>query len=352
MKQTRLPVIVAVLVSILLVGGCASNNPSSSRGRAASPSGGLETAAPEDQGMDPSILAGLETHITEEMPHVVSFLIARNGSLVFEYYSNAANRDQAYSVQSVTKSFTGALVGIALDLGYLDSLDQHVIDFFPDLAPAKDASPRLEELTIRDLLTMRAGFAHPVTAGPAPLVADKLQEEMSSEPGSTFAYDNGVSQLLSAILTEATGVTAGEFAGEYLLGPLGIDNVWWAAARDGYSQGDAGLMMTARDMVKFGMLYANGGSWGGEQVVPAEWVRESTTAQSAGGYPEGTAYGYQWWVDTDASPDAFFAAGFGGQYIYVVPDLALVVAVTSQFNRHHVENREVISEFVIPAVME
>jgi CubicO group peptidase (beta-lactamase class C family) len=345
MSNRRTGTIVFVLLIVALVSSCAS------RDRDEPPDDGLQTSTPEEQGMDASRLAQLERHIEQEMPHIVSFLIVRNGSLVFEYYPMASNREQTYSVQSVTKSYTGTLIGIALASGYLDSLDRRVIDYFPEYCAPESVSPRLANLTIRHLLTMTAGFARPISAGPAPLVETRLQEELADDPGSSFAYDNGATQLLSAILTEATGMSALEFAQENLFGPLEIDNLWWAAYSDGYNQGDQGLMITSRGMAKLGLLYLNDGVWSDEQVVPAEWVWESTRAQSAGGPPEGKAYGYQWWADTGGEYRAYFAAGFGGQYVYVVPDLDLVVVVTSQFNRHHVENRELVDQFVIPAVL-
>ena len=324
----------------LAVTGCASSHRESRGGESGPSSDGLVTSRPEEEGFDAARLAELERRIDDEMPDLVSLLIARNGSLVFEYYRLPHQRTQAYSIQSATKSFTGALVGIALRQGYLDSLDHRVIDFFPECCAPEEASSQLESLTIRHLLTMTAGFANPVAAGPSPPVEEKLHEGFASDPGTTFAYDNGVALLLSAIITRATGRSTLEFAQENLFGPLGYDNVWWAESRDGYIQGDAGLMMTSREMMKFGLLYLDNGVWNGRQLVPAEWVWESTRAHSPGGFPEERAYGYQWWIDTDSEYGAYFAAGFGGQYIYVVPEL------------HHVEHRALITGSVIPAIVE
>ncbi len=221
--------------------------------------------------MDPDLLSEFNQHIEENMPQVLSVLIVRDGYLVFQYYQDPFNIENPRSIQSATKSFTSALIGIALREGYLSSLDQKVIDFFPEY-DSTDIDPRMREVTIRHLLTMTAGFSY---ANPTSrvLIEDKFQEGMKSEPGQSFEYDGGATQLLSAILTKTTGMTALEFANETLFGPLGISNMYWSEDDEGYSNGAYGLIMIPGEMAKFGYLYLNDGVWDGEQIIPLDYLQ-------------------------------------------------------------------------------
>lgn len=175
---------------------------------------------------------------------------------------------------------------------------------------------------------------------------------MAGEPGQTFVYDNGSSQLLSAVLTKATGMSALEFANQYLFGPLEISNVWWSEDENGYSLGSHGLMMLPEDMAKFGVLYLNNGVWHGEQIVRSDYIQESTQAHSEGGPPVNVPYGYQWWVLPAGETSTYFAAGYGGQFVYVVPEFDLVVVITSEHDRHYEDNASLLDRFIIPAILE
>ncbi len=348
MKQLRPFLVYGPFAAVLLLSGCGGSEAK----RDYWPTEGWQEAAPEEVGMDADRLSELEQHIEENMPQVLSVLVVRDGYLAYQYYQDPSNADSPRIIQSATKSFISALIGIALREGYLTSLDQKMIDFFPEYDTAEIDS-RLREVTIRHLLTMTAGFSSPDATGALPSKEIRLQQEgLASDPGQSFAYDNGSTQLLSAILTKATGMTALEFANEHLFGPLGISNVWWTEDDQGDSNGAFGLMMIPGDMAKLGYLYLNQGVWDGEQIIPLDYVQESTRSQSEGGPPENAGYGYQWWVTTVEDYPAYFAAGFGGQYIYVIPDLDTVVVITSNSDRHYEENIGIVGTWIVPAILD
>jgi CubicO group peptidase (beta-lactamase class C family) len=168
-------------------------------------------------------------------------------------------------------------------------------------------------------------------------------------PGTTFAYNTPAAHLLSGVLTKATGMSMTDFAQQVLFTPLGITPGDWPTDPDGYYAGAHALHLRARDMAKFGYLYLNHGLWDGQQIVPAEWVDASTKRESVGGFPQEVGYGYLWWVTQEAGHDAYFAAGYGGQYIEVIPDLELVVVITSNLDGLHITNRDLVSRFIVPA---
>jgi CubicO group peptidase (beta-lactamase class C family) len=245
-------------------------------------------------------------------------------------------------------------VGIALQQGYLKSLDQKVIDFFPEYA-TPDLDPRTTAITINNLLTMTSGFDWSEESPWSwPQGGDWikyiLDTPMSSVPGRKFTYDTPAVHLLSAVLTRNASMSTLDFADRYLFKPLGIATPQWQADPQGRNNGGRGLFLRAPDMAKFGYLYLNDGLWDGTQIVPVNWVRESTQKQSEGGFPEHESYGYLWWVTTTQGHAAYFAAGYGGQYIDVVPDLDLVVVITSNLDQAHLENRKIVDQFVLPAI--
>jgi len=288
--------------------------------------------------------------------HVQSVLVARGGDVIVEHYFRSRRRDDRTNVHSVTKSVLSALVGIAISDGYL-SLSSTVHEIVPDHA---FDDGRKKELTVRHLLTMTSGLAaddeydideigdrgESWFAGPlaAPLVA---------EPGETFSYNNGAVHVLGILLARATGRTLSDYAAQNLFRPLGIDDFRWPTDGDGYELGYGHLELRPRDLLEFGRLYLDGGRRGRLQVVPGEWVRESTTAMTPGGSPEDERYGCLWWVTDVGGIDAFFAGGFGGQYVYVMPALDAVFVSTADVHAWIPSSgspRRLVADYLIPAL--
>ena len=306
-----------LLAVALLVAGCGS------RDEVAAPVGQVSTALAQEEGFAPSKLRAADRRF-RATPALASVLVSRHGRLVFERYYRGATGNEDQNVFSVTKSVVSALVGIALGEGKLSSLDQKLVDFFPgDLAPATD--PRVRTITLRDLLTMTSGYREPLIAASDDWVRTLLNRPLSSDPGTAFSYDDGSAHLAGAALAQATGETLQAYAQRELFGPIGIHPAHWSTDGQGHSLGSTGLFLRPRDLQKLGRLYLQDGRWGGRQLVPARWVRASTSTKVR--VPNGYAYGYFWWVNPGPH-GGFLALGYAGQTIAMFPKLDLVVTTT------------------------
>jgi CubicO group peptidase (beta-lactamase class C family) len=348
------------------------------------PTHGWRTAAPIQEGMDPKGLALIDDDTGRVYPALRSVLVVRHGVLVFERYYHGATPATYFNLWSVTKSVTSALVGVAMGEHTLGGFDQPIGRLLArHLTPRAD--PSLRRATLEQLLTMTAGLpADPTDGSPPSLVHAGdwvrfvLSQHPASTPGSRFAYSSDGSHLLSAIIADATGQPTLAYAKAKLFAPLGIasDDPFepvfaprnqatyegagfaWPTDPQGYHLGYGFLKLTAGDLAKFGYLYLKGGSWEGRQVVPAAYVRAATQPQvpTGGTFGPFTGYGYQWWTTTEGGHPAFAAIGLGGQLIEVIPDLDLVVVMTSaepstaEEVRAGGDSQRMVGNLVVPAV--
>ena len=270
--------------------------------------------------------------------NVHSVLIIRHGYLVTEVYFPPYTREIRHPLRSISKSVTSAMTGIAIKEGHIESVQQNVLDFFPEIA--KETKDKyLKDLTIEHLLTMSAGFntyTLPNFDG-RDSSFDAVEyilthSNVLCKPGETFNYDSGMPHVLSAIIQETSGLTLEVYAQKNLFGPLGITDYSWQSDPQGITTGYTGLSLRPRDMAKLGYLYLHNGQWNGEQIVPAEWVQASTTrhTETKGlmNAAEDDGYGYYWWTD---SFGGYSAHGHGGQYVFVLPGLDTIVVFTSSF---------------------
>ena len=272
---------------------------------------------------------GLGRRIEADYPDVDSVVVVRAGRVLFEHQRSPA--ETLHDVQSVTKSVLSLAVGAALGKGAIASLDQPVAELLGAEARGEPALPS-PAVTIRQLLTMTAGYRtqERFAPGTADDPAFLLRRERVAAPGTTFAYDNLGANLLAIALEAATGQSAAGFAEQALFKPLGIAAYDWAKGRNGHCLGFSGLRLRTRDMARLGELVLDSGAWAGSAVLPEAYARAAVTAHSAGGAPVGLAYGYLWWVvPAPAQRQTFLASGWGGQFIWVHPPLALVIATTS-----------------------
>lgn len=268
-----------------------------------------------------------------------SLIVERSGTVVAEEYFFYENPDSAHHVWSVTKSFTSALIGIAIENGYIDSENQKIAEY---IAPLTDSLPQqIGSITIEQLLTMSTGLEwHEIgetTDFPDWMDSDDkltyiLEKPFTSEPGELFNYSDGAAHLMSIVLTEATGMKALDFANEYLFGPMGIDNIHWEKDNRGYNYGGWGLIISPRDMLKFGRMYMDGGMYDGQQVVPEDWATWSTSPRITTNdvIPYGPDYGYYWWCGEEHDYYLYYAMGYSGQFIVNIPELDVVVVATSK----------------------
>ena len=313
-------------------------------------------STPEMENMNTPMLNEMMNVISEERLPIDSLIIIRNGQIVKEEYpSSLVNQDKKYKLYSATKSITSALIGIAIQEGYIEGVDQKILDYFPDRI-ITDLDQR-QEITIKHLLTMTAGYrwgnngtgtGMRTSADPVQYVLDK---PMVQTPGTVYNYGDGAPFLLGAILSKATGMSVPEFAKEYLFDPLNITDVFWESNRDQYFAA-SGLHLRPRDMAKIGQLFLNDGKWGDEQIISQEWVMESTQTHVSGpGFMAGEeffvdGYGYLWWTYTDNG--VYYASGMYEQRIYVCPDLELVVVFTAHNLGAEVTPR-LLFQYVLPA---
>jgi CubicO group peptidase (beta-lactamase class C family) len=358
----------AILILILLA-GCDSSAPSAEELESVDyrPLSGddWQVSTPAEQGLDPMLLAELYQEAAE-LETLYGLLVVKNGHLIAEDYFNAGSVEQKPLLQSVAKSFTSALVGIALDQGCLSSVDQKMIDFFPDFAD-QISDPRKRQITIRDMLQMRAGYPaeesdpdlwEAVWSGDyVHLVADA---PLNSDPGTEHQYSNLTAHWLGIIVARACDTDLQSFAQTYLFDPLGGEIGAWRKDLDGYNWAAGELHVKARDAAKFGLLYLNDGEFDGNQVIPADWVHDSLQTYSEDAYDNigdfrDIGYGYQWWSAEVGDYDVNFAWGHGGQLIVLVDDLNMVVVVTadpfyevygSESWRHEKANFELVGEFI------
>lgn len=312
-------------------------------------------SAPELQDMDTNILSELETHIQRNLPHMRSLLIARHGVLVYEKYYNGTTADDLQNMHSATKSVTSALIGIALYQGYVSSLDNKIIDYYKEFKDSIN-DPRINNITIRHLLTMSSGIDEiPTMFGKDDKNPNKttLLKELMFNPGSEFKYSSPSSHLLSGILFKTTGISVFKFAEENLFHPLGIKQVIWYSDLNGLQYGCGSSLWRARDLLKFGQLYLNNGKWNEIQIVPSKYVNESVKKQISGFfYGSQINYGYLWWISNISGYNVFSAEGYGSQILRIIPELEMVVLCTSDWEKPvYFKHEAIIKDYIIPSVM-
>ncbi len=275
-------------------------------------------------------------HNTIDSYPINAEVIVKDGVIVDEYYKNGYDPNSVFTLQSTSKSITSALIGIAIDKGYIESVNVPISNYFPQIL--ESGSEYKSQITIWNLLTHTTGLdASDTENWDEWLASDNwvdyvLERPATSRPGTVFRYFTGNTHLLSAIIQQATGKTAYEFGEEYLFGPLDIESAQCSTDPQGISDGGNGFALNIYDMARIGELYLNNGIWNGKRIISEQWIKDSTTLQFD--RSSGSAdYGYQWWVRTfgDNNYPAYFAQGHYGQYIFVVPDLNLVVAITSHY---------------------
>lgn len=326
---------------------------------------GWPVSTPEEQGLDRNVLADGYA-AAARLPYAYSLLIVRNGNLVAEQYFNGNSRENSNSAMSVSKSVLSGLVGIAFREGYLDSLNERIADFFPDYV-SSSLDPRISDITIRHLLMMRAGFAGDEATyfqihSSRNWIKTTLELPLLYDPGEKMSYNTFETHLLSAILTEASGISTHEFARKFLGEPLGISILPWEADPQGYFFGGNGMRFKPRDLAKFGLLYMRNGSIGGKQIVPGAWIDESLTdftgwIDLSWGDVRKYNYGYLWWMGEISGYKVFFALGHGGQFVIGCPELDMVVVTTanpdfdwSVADEHERAILHVVAQYIFAAV--
>jgi CubicO group peptidase (beta-lactamase class C family) len=269
-----------------------------------------------------------------KLPRLRSLVVSHKGTIVLERYFNGARAAQAANIKSASKSVISALVGIAIGKGHIKSVDQKIVDYFPELA--NDPEPRKRDISIEDLLTMRSGLESTSGRNYGAWVQSPnwvrfvLRRPLIDEPGRRVEYSTGSSHLLSAIVTKATKTSTWQFAQDNLAKPLGFTLAKWTADPQGIYFGGNEMSMTARQMIAFGELYLNDGKAGDHQVIAKSWIDRTRVPRGRSRWGSDREYGYGFWIREFAGHDSYYAWGYGGQFIFIIPDKDLVVVTTSR----------------------
>ena len=328
-------------------------------------------ASLDEAGFDRQKVETLIEDLREDrlLPGLHSMLIVRNGNLVVEEYFDGWRADEPHMMQSVSKSITSALVGIAISRGEFSSIDEKVVDFFPDYE-IRHFDERKQAISIEDLLTMQSGTDYNEAGVGSPhyelnrltTAWDRfyLNRPMDSVPGTRFQYDSGAVIVMSSLIQRRTGMHADEYAARYLFKPLDINAHWWVKNAEGHPHTGGGLYLTPRGMAKFGLLYLQKGRWGDVQVLPESWVEASisqnVTFDRRRWYNRGVGYGYWWWImepDPEGRGEAtiFAALGSRGQHIFVVPEHGLVAVFTAGIGYGMHRPVDVLYTDILPAII-
>jgi CubicO group peptidase (beta-lactamase class C family) len=329
------------------------------------PTNGWITSSPEEHGMDSSLLIEMMDGIDETGIAIDSLLIARHGYLVFEVYPRQYDNESRHDIHSCTKSYTSALLSIAIEQGYINSTDDRLVDLLPNRTIA-NLDARKESITLEHLLTMTSGLewdewsypyssnlnSHYLMWAASDQIQYILDQPMVADPGDVWTYNSGGSHLLGAIITDATGRTLLEFAMENLFTPLGISqfDISWVRDHQGYYLASGGASMVSRDMLKFAYLYLNNGTWDGEQIVPSDWVQLSSETLIT--FNDYSGYSYQWWTYPTDIVNVFAALGYQGQFIAVIPELDMVVVFTSSIPPEEANvHPALVFDYIVPSVL-
>ena len=353
----------------------------------------LQTSAPEAQGVDSERLEAAYRH-AETLQPLLSLLLLRNNVLVGEAYLHGADSNTAYNIKSFSKSILSALTGIALRERFIKGLEQPLSEFFPEYfepPPEHEGWTKMRaetdsfkrRVTLRHLLDHTSGYAWKenqliLTAWiwSGDYVRFFLELPFVDEPDKKFIYNTAGTHALSALLGRTSGMTTLEFADRYLFAPTGMEVRRWDRSPEGNYIGGAEMHFTARHLARFALLYLNGGRWNGKEVLPEEWVKESTAEHVKADYgvsadesvPESwtwsylkdanfTGYGYLWWRRDTQEHETFVALGYGGQFILIIPDLELAIVATSRISgsaterfAHYRDFFDLVDNYIISAV--
>jgi CubicO group peptidase (beta-lactamase class C family) len=312
-------------------------------------------AAPESVGLSSATLCPLVAWLDgSKQSNVHAVVVARHGALVFEHYFSGSDeqwgqavgevafgRETKHDERSMTKSVVALVFGIAVDHGWIKSVDEPVLSFFPEYADLR--TPEKDKITLRHLLTMSAGLKWHETGVPPVDLANSqigmdnasdiyrfvLEQKVVAPPGRTWNYSSGLTEVLAAVLKKATGKPLDELARKILFEPLGITDFAWHKYAPPIAAG--GLRLRPRDLAKIGQLVLQHGSWNGTQLVSASWVATATSQQIND--PTAASYGYQFWLDRSPvqkqEVNWAIGIGWGGQRLYIAPELDLVVVVNT-----------------------
>lgn len=345
------PLLVRMLAVAALAALAACSGPAGS----AAESGPVAT-----RGLDAAVMAEVSARAAQ-LPRLHALLVARHGTILFERRFSGPALDRPVNIKSASKTLLSALAGIAIDRGVIRGVDSRIAPFLAAELPA-NPDPRLHRIEIGHLLSMQAGLGPTSGAHYGAWVSSPnwvrfaLARPFEDEPGGRMIYSTGSSHLLSAVLTRASGRTTLALARDWLAEPLGINLPPWPQDPQGIYFGGNEMLMSPRDLLRFGELYRRGGEMDGRRILSARWIEESWRPRGVSPW-SGNGYGYGWFARQSRGHQVRFAWGYGGQMLFVVPDLALTVVMISDPTPHaraesHVpELHRLLDDGIVPAAL-
>ena len=270
----------------------------------------------------------------QQLPRLHSLLVSQGDELLFEEYYNDRDPNRPANMKSASKSVISALVGIAIDQGLIESVEVKIAEFFPQLISASSNADK-RQITIENLLTMQSGLETTSNRNYGKWVLSDnwvefaINQPLVAAPGTNMLYSTGSTHLLSAIISKVSGVSTKQFAQDNLTSKLGYSMSYWSQDPQGIYFGGNDMEMTPRQMLRFGKLYLYDGRVDGRQIISESWVDESHKPHARSPRGQGRYYGYGWWLRDLAGMQVPVAWGYGGQLIFVVKELDLVVVATS-----------------------
>jgi CubicO group peptidase (beta-lactamase class C family) len=328
----------AILLTLFFLAGCG--------GKSADPTNERhlwDLSTPETEGMNPVLLDSAYI-LAGEAGFIDGLVIIKNGFLVGENYYNGFNKTTPHNVMSVSKSFLSAITGIALEQGFLDSLEEKVLPYFPEYLNSEIDSVKYR-ITIRHLLTMRMGIKGEAADNYAEYwrlynsdnwIRETIETPLTSLPGQKMSYNTFQTHLLSGIITKATGRSTRAYAAANLFQPMGIDLDDWEQDPQGYYFGGNSMHFAPQEMAVLGWLYLNKGRINGVQVVPSDWITLTLSPSTNFSHPnewgelKNYNYAYLWWLGEIGGEAIFMGYGYGGQFVVVFPELNMVVVTTAR----------------------
>jgi CubicO group peptidase (beta-lactamase class C family) len=321
------------------------------------PTGGWRENCPTAMGVDSAKLRAAFVRAERELGNTLALLVVKGGYVVGEQYHHGVRENTRFDVRSMTKSVVATIAGAAMQQGELASLDARLQPLFPQYFRAQD-DPRKQLITLGHVLSMSAGFdpdGQPAQPGTA--VSYALTRPMRNDPGTVFFYDEYAFHTGAVALSLTLERDLLDYANQHLFGPMGftLPSSAWATDAGGFTTGASGLTIGARELAKLGLLHARGGQWEGRRLLPAAWVDSvSAIHVRPAGATELQGYGYGWWVTSLRGYHAFYASGYGGQTLIVIPELDLVTVVTTDPRADQSRVRDylqLVPDYVLPAVL-
>ncbi len=302
--------------------------------------------SPESKNVNQEIIDSINKMVIKDFSHIKSFIIIKEDTIIYEKYLKDYSENSLHETACIFKSFLSAVIGIALQNCLIESVDKKIIDIFKE-EMSENSDENFTKIKLKHLLTKTSGIEWPSPNYEFPEnkryndIRLPFSLKIKNEPGEVFEY-NPDPHILYYIIEKLSGIDFVSYADKNLFSYLGIENYVWNT--DFFKR--ECLLMKTRDIAKLGYLYLKNGLWGEKQIICPEYIKESITKQVDGGEPENTSYGYLWWITEYNNYKCYYACGYGGQYLFIVPELELIFVITSELDEPHPENKLLVKEFL------